>query len=180
MTLFGLIWSPFGALICGLVALQKKMQFTSHATAGAKCSSSMLLPWFYLLIRLTFNKSLPMLVVMSVYVLIYTTWLYYVVLSVGGLVVFVIALLIVHSNPIEQDVVGLMLCGMIAPMNIYTFTASIKKLRRKYVLENMSSYRVEVAVPDGTYLEPFVWVIGWSIVILFATILVGLMGYVGT
>ena len=98
----------------------------------------------------------------------------------GGFLVSIIDLFVTQSNSFEQNVVAMMLFGMIAPVNICTFTASLKKLRRRYALDRRPAHHKGTLIPDGTYLEPFAGLIGWSVVMLFATVIVGLLGFVGT
>ena len=180
MAFLGLLWSPFAALTCGLIAQYREKEFMSYAKAGAKCSSLLLLPWFYLLVRLAFGKSLPTFVVISAYVLIYAVWIYFVVLSVGGLLISIIDLLVIRTYSFQINMLAVIVFGVISPFNIHTFIASMNRLRRKHVLDSRDSGRTSTSVPDGVYLEPFAWLIGWSIAILFATVLLGLLAFTET
>ena len=177
MAFLGLLWSPIGALVCGLIALYKKKGFMSYAGSGAKCSSLLVLPWFYLLVRLAFGKSLSTFVVISAYVLIYAVWIYFVVLSVGGLLISIIDLLVIRTYSFQINMIAVIVFGVISPFNIHTFIASMNRLRRKHVIDSRDSGRTSTSVSDGVYLEPFAWLIGWSIAILFATVLLGLLAF---
>lgn len=180
MAFLGLLWSPFAALICGLIAQYRKKEFMPYAGAGAKCSLLLVLPWFYLLVRLAFGKSLPTFVVISAYALIYAVWIYFVVLSVGVLLISIIDLLVIRTYSFQINMLSVIVFGVISPFNIHTFIASMNRLRRKHVLDSRDSGRTSTSVPDGVYLEPFAWLIGWSIAILFATVLLGLLAFAET
>ena len=180
LAIVGLVWTPFGTLICAFVARFRGLKGEPYAAAAAKSSVLLLLPWVYLVIRLSFGRSLSRFAVMPVYVLIYATWFYFAALSVGWGLASIIDLFVTQSNSFEQDVVAMMLFGMIAPVNIYTFIASLKKLHRRYALDRKPADHKGTLIPDGTYLEPFAGLIGWSVVMLFVTVIVGLFGYVGT
>ena len=83
LAIAGLVWTPFGILICALVARFRGLKGEPYATAAAKSSVLLLLPWVYLVIRLSFGRSLSRFAVMPVYVLIYATWFYFAALSAG-------------------------------------------------------------------------------------------------
>ena len=88
LAIVGLVWTPFGTLICAFVAHFRGLKGEPYATAAAKSSILLLLPWVYLVIRLSFARSLSRFAVMPVYVLIYATWFYFAALSVGGACIY--------------------------------------------------------------------------------------------
>ena len=84
---FGLLWSPFAALICRLVSHVRKLPGSGYGGAGFRCSLLFLLPWVYLVLRMT-GLPVPRVVVRAGYGLIYGLWIAAAVGSVvGGLVV---------------------------------------------------------------------------------------------
>ena len=69
----GVLWAPFAAAICALVARIRKLATGSYAAAGAKHSALFILPWLYQLVRMC-DRTVPRFVVGAVYGLLYATW----------------------------------------------------------------------------------------------------------
>ena len=83
----GLLWSPFAGLICRLVSHHRKLPGSGYGGAGFRYSILFLLPWVYLVLRMT-GLSVPSVVVRAGYGLLYGLWIAAAVGSVvGGLVV---------------------------------------------------------------------------------------------
>lgn len=83
----GLLWSPFAALICGLVSHVRKLPASGYGGAGFRYSILFLLPWVYLVLRMT-GLPIPRVVVRAGYGLLYGLWIAAAAGSVvGGLVV---------------------------------------------------------------------------------------------
>ena len=69
------IWAPFGALICAIIAWRRRLSPWRCALAGAVCSALFFLPWVYLAARmLGWTISKP-LVVLAYFVLYASWWL---------------------------------------------------------------------------------------------------------
>ena len=86
----GLLWVPFGALICALTAKSKEQDIRKYAMAGAVWSILFLVPWFYLWAWQR-NKPLSTSAVGSGYVLLYGFWIF-------GAIGEVAALLLTHTG----------------------------------------------------------------------------------
>ena len=74
VVLFGLVWAPFGALICRRIARSRGFDPRRYTIAGAVYPVLFFLPWVYLVMRMR-GRSVPIVVVRSIYVLLYGTWL---------------------------------------------------------------------------------------------------------
>ena len=75
IALSGVMWAPFGAVICGGTAKNKQLPVLKFAIAGALSSLFLLIPWFYLITRMEgkhFSRPLAVLV----YIVAYSIWLY--------------------------------------------------------------------------------------------------------
>lgn len=70
----GLLWSPFGALICFSVARFRRLDGDGYGRAGFLYSALFLLPWAYLALRIA-GASIPNLVARAGYALAYGLWL---------------------------------------------------------------------------------------------------------
>lgn len=71
----GIVWSPVGALLCGIAARKRGMSTARYALAGAFYSALFILPWIYLMLRLLDRKA-PTDLVRLGYVVIYIFWLF--------------------------------------------------------------------------------------------------------
>ena len=75
IALLGVMWAPFGAVICGGTAKNKQLPVLKFAIAGALSSMFLLMPWFYLITRMEgkhFSRPLAVLA----YIVAYSIWLY--------------------------------------------------------------------------------------------------------
>ncbi len=68
-----MVWAPFGALICALIAWRRGLSPRRCAIAGAVCSALFFLPWVYFAAR-AMGWSVPKPLVVFSYVLLYLTW----------------------------------------------------------------------------------------------------------
>ena len=72
--LFGLVWAPFGALICRRIARSRGFNPRRYAIAGAVYPVLFFLPWVYLVRRMR-GQSVSVVVVRNIYFLLYGAWL---------------------------------------------------------------------------------------------------------
>ena len=70
LLVIGVLWSPFGALICTRVASARGMPHWGPAEAGAKWSLLFFFPWIYILLRIL-GKRLSDKVVVGAYIVLY-------------------------------------------------------------------------------------------------------------
>ena len=80
---FGLLWSPFAALICRLIVHLRGLPGSGYGGAGFRYSLLFLLPWIYLVLRMV-GVPFPMVVVRVGYGLLYGLWLVAAVGSFAG------------------------------------------------------------------------------------------------
>ena len=181
LAVLGLLWAPFAALICILVARFRKLGGESYGAVGAKHSMLLVLPWVYLLVRMLFGKSLPVFVVVPVYGLVYSVWLvfYIAVFNVGGLVGSIIDVFVIHSQPVVNVVLFFIVLGAMLPANLYTWRSSARALRHRYAADKGRSHQPALTVSDREYAAPFIWLIVWSLVVFLLTIVAGLLAYSG-
>lgn len=175
----GVLWAPVGALICLLTARFKNLPPGSYAVAGAKYSSLLFFPWFYLLMRMLTNNSLPMMVPFSGYLIIYAVWGFYIISCAFLFFGSIVDMLILHQHSLAQSSAAIVLAGVSLPICAYTLYRSVGTLKGKYFMDKESG-QPSRDLPDGSYLQPTIELIGWSIVILVIVTIVGLLGFVGT
>ena len=107
----GLLWAPFGAAICAVVARINKQPAGSYAGAGAKHSALFILPWLYQLAQMS-GWSMPRFAVGTAYVLLYAVWALAFIAGSG----FAIVSLVSDAGDSERQ---LPLAGMIVWITLY-------------------------------------------------------------
>ena len=65
-----LLWMPFAALICGIMARNRGLSVRRYAIAGALYSALFMLPWLYFWAKLS-NRSIPGFLVVLGYLALY-------------------------------------------------------------------------------------------------------------
>ena len=69
-----MIWAPFGALICALIAWRRGLNPYRYGVAGAAYSALFFLPWAYLAARML-GWAIPKPLIALPYVVLYASWL---------------------------------------------------------------------------------------------------------
>ena len=96
IAMLGVMWAPFGAVICGGTAKIKQLPVLKFAIAGALSSLFLFLPWFYLITRMA-GKHFPRLLVVLSYIAVYSSWLY------GPLLTYFWSYVIIRESPELSD-----------------------------------------------------------------------------
>ena len=179
LAVLGLLWAPFAALICLLVARFRKLEGEAYGTAGAGHSTLLVLPWIYLLFKMLFGRSLPVFVIAPAFIIIYGIWVvfYVLIFNVGALVASAVDMLVTHTLPLGDAVCFFIVLSVILPVNIYTLRVSLINLRHRYAADKERLDLSETIVPVWDYLAPFAWLIVWSIIVLIITVAAGLYAY---
>ena len=97
--LLGAAWAPFGALICAAVAWRLGLPSRRYAAAGAARSAMLILPWLYLLARMSrlpIPKFLWTLEYPCMYGIIYVLWTF------GSILASLSSWKIVQTSPISN------------------------------------------------------------------------------
>ena len=97
--LLGVAWAPFGALICAAVAWRRGLDIRRYAAAGAARSAMLILPWLYLLARMSrlpIPKFLWTLEYPCMYGIIYVLWTF------GSILASLSSWKIVQTSPISN------------------------------------------------------------------------------
>ena len=172
LTLMGIVWSPFAAPICRLMARRNGLPAGQYARTGWSYSAQMLLPWIYLAALLS-DKPLPALVVRAGYILTYAIWT---AVIISGAYVFA-EFFIIGSGQQFGPLYGpfgafarneglfspathiLALVFALAPLlfNLVMYPKSLRDLRRKRREDNAKPKNVEnrYALPNKAYTRPF-------------------------
>ena len=179
LSLLGLLLAPLAAVACVLVARYKGIE-GSYGGEGAKSSALLVLPFVYLLTRLMFGRSpFPKPAVTTAYALIYVVWLILIAIHVVGLFLRVIDIVFVHNHPLAPTVAASTAYAIVLPFIVYTLWRSIREVHRADSPHGGAASELTSNGDSGTYLEPFIGVITWSIVTLIIVIAADLLGFVG-
>lgn len=172
LTIVGVAWSPFAALICGLRARRRGLPAGQYARAGWSYSAQMLLPGIYLAALLA-GKPFTARVVRTGYILTYAMWT---IIILSGFYFFTEQFLI-SSDSQYGPLYGpfgafarneglfspathiLALVFALAPLlfNLLMYPKSLRDLRRKRREDSAKPKNAEnrYALPDKAYTRPF-------------------------
>ena len=172
LTIVGIAWSPFAALICGLRARRNGLPARQYARAGWLYSAQMLLPGIYLAALLA-GKPFTARVVRTGYILTYAMWT---IIILSGFYFFTEQFLI-SSDSQYGPLYGpfgafarneglfspathiLALVFALAPLlfNLVMYPKSLRDLRRKRREDSAKPKSAEdrYALPDKAYTRPF-------------------------
>lgn len=164
-----ILWAPFGALICALIARSRGLSPWRCAVAGAVCSTLFFLPWVYLTARIS-RRDIPIPLITLAYVVLYAAWL-------QGL--FQLSYDEWAERPSYHAV---WLCVWV--LNMLTMVASLLLLmtpiaERFHIFQRApwDDAPSRNALIDPVYLLPFALVWGWTVVLIALLALIGrLMG----
>ncbi len=92
LVLAGLLWAPFGALICGRSARSRGLSVRRYAAVGAVFSVLYFFPWLHLALRMHSWYLLPSLIWWAYFVLYVIFWLI-------GVIGFGLFMLSIADNP---------------------------------------------------------------------------------
>ena len=73
MIALGVVWAPFAAFICGIIAAARGANPYSYALAGAVHAALFVLPWFFLVARM-FGRSIPWPMTALATIVVYVAW----------------------------------------------------------------------------------------------------------
>ena len=163
LTIVGILWSPFAALICGLAARRNGLPAGKYAGTGWSYSVWMILPWIYLVASL-FGKPPPARIVRIGYKTFYSLWAFLIILSV---IAFIGALLsrdgvFGDANPDTYRSFGMYIPSMLiaiagSAVNYLLLRESLRDLRRRWREDNENPKQDEhpYAPPHEAYTRPF-------------------------
>ncbi len=163
LLIFGVLWTPFAALICGRIARAKSLRVGSYVGAGAGYSALFFLPWIYLVARML-GRNPPSVLIRASYVLIYACWL---ALTGGYAVYYFTELYLFDAHGLErygwEKAIGLaVIMFVVVALNLLTWTASVLALRRAHAEHRMKSGDAPREIlPGGVYIYPFALLLAW-------------------
>ena len=169
----GLLWAPFAAAICTGVSRIKKLPAGSYAGAGVKHSALFILPWLYQLLQML-GWPMPRFVVGIAYGLLYAVWALVFIVGQG----FAVVSLVSDSNDAERQlplagmIVWIILYVVLLLLSAFTWGWSVRRLWKGAAAGGAHPELPLRALPDNSYLEPFYWLYGWTVVFFFMMMLV--------
>ncbi len=163
LTIPGLVWSPFAALISALIARSRGLNVGRYALSGATHSAGFLLPWIYLVLRM-YSVSVPRVIAILIYIFIYSVWL------IGPLLISVVASLTAYNEvflpkvfpPSHREIVVgyvvLFITPVMTVVYFYMWISSLAKLIRTHISgEQSSSDSITHLLIGDRYTRPFIF-----------------------
>ena len=164
----GILWSPFGALICGTMARRRGLPAGRYSRAAWSYSAQFLIPWIYLVAALRGNPTNRETSRID-YIFIYTLWA---IVALGAFGVFVGAFLHVDGDfgpfgDLAQSGTGNMSTHIFAlliafapiPANVFLFRKTLRDLRHKRREDCMNAQNPQTPpnydLPHKAYTRPF-------------------------
>ena len=158
----GLIWMPFAAATCAVVARRKGFDVKAYSVAGAVYSVLFVIPWIYLVLRMH-GISVSRRVMHSIYVVMYVyVWM------LGLMVLNVIMVF-------DSDWRGVGILLLLVNMITWIVSADMVQRRNRYDREQealiVRRHNVEyenemkqTSLPHFVYIIPFAVVLAWMLV----------------
>ena len=170
--LLGLLWVPFAAGICALVARVRDLPQGPYAGTGARCSVAFILPWVYFLIRM-FDIAVPRFVVGTVYALVYLVWA---IALIGGEGLSIVLLIL---DIAEGSIVsaGLVVFWIVVTFVMFVAMSLTWVWSLIMLLHASRSHKENLESPpavsvEGRFLQPFGWLFGWAVVHILLMIMI--------
>ena len=79
----GVLWSPVGAAICGIIARKRGLSPQRYTALGALYSALFFFPWLYLVLRML-GRRVPHFIVVLFYAVVLLGWLVSIVVTAVG------------------------------------------------------------------------------------------------
>ena len=149
LLLIGLLWSPFGAAICAIVARTRGLRVGQSAWTGAKCAMLFLIPWLYLLVWLFTGRPAPRLIVFGGYVLLYGMWFCWIAVYVYA------GFYTLFDWGIRGVFVLVPMLG-VAVFNLSRLLRTLKRLRRIDATESIEGAESQSCILRDDYITPYV------------------------
>ena len=164
----GILWSPFGALICGIMAHRRGLPVVRYSTAAWSYSAQFLIPWTYLITALRGNPTNRETSRID-YILIYTLWA---IVALGYIGLFVGMFLhpegdhgpfggLAQSGTgrMSTHIAALLIALAPIPANVFLFQKTLRDLRRKRREDRRNAQNPQTPpnydLPHKAYTRPF-------------------------
>lgn len=167
LILMGLLWAPFAAVICAVIAFRRGLNPWFYAWKGMGHSVQLFLPWFYLVKRMR-GRSFHRRTVVGNYASLYAVWLFGPI--IGGLVVIAAAF---EEPGVESYLLTMIIMLTQTAMNIFM---SIRSIRG--VIQGRSSgicvggrdnnVLTDDMLTDDAYVKPFRFLLVGNLTLLAA------------
>ena len=163
--LFGLVWAPFGALICRRIARSRGFDPRRYTIAGAVYPVLFFLPWVYLVVRMR-GRSVSIVVVRIIYILLYGTWL---VVSIWPLYMW--RRILLSDESISREVLTVVPVMLI--LSVLVFVGSLVMIavvreKQKYKTTDRPGGQDESiqddVLPHIAYILPFAYLMFWIVI----------------
>ena len=174
----GLAWSPFAYAIGALSAKRQNISERDEVGAlGVMCSLAMFLPWLYVLSRML-SRPLSAKIIRPVYVLVFTVWLCCLIAGPFGISAEMYFEAIERRSDFPRRIMGFMgVLSAAAVINLFTWQKALRRfIRRCRDVVNDEPWSIYGGAWT-VYLEPFVWLIGWSAFNILAIIVMGFLSF---
>ena len=149
----GILWSPFGALICALIARRRALPVKYYAGMGAWHSALLLLPWIYLVLRMT-GRTVSRGWISFGYFILYAVWF---IGSVCVMAIFVIGIFVDRPDSLILWAFMMWLIVILFAANVYMWISSVRAMSGGRMAPKDGQEADHGIIPDQFYLRPFLY-----------------------
>ena len=157
LLILGILCMPMAALWCGIIARRQSLNTWWYAVKGASYSAMLFLPWVYLMLRMQ-SKSLPLILGVIAYALLYIAWFY---TCIFWLFLSVVGKIVGGFVNIDASQFGILsgneaiAISITLSVNALLWTTSLGRLLRRYWAGRQSNRALTDDVIDSAYTRPF-------------------------
>ena len=169
----GLLWTPFGVLICVLIARFRRMEPGRYAALGARTSASALLPWVWLMTTMLSGKPMRSFMPRPLYALAYAYWFVLIAGNTAALLVYPFLLTADGDFLPASAALSIVAFGSMLAINARAIASSIRESRRRWAMDRNDAPLPAAVSPKSLYLKPFTRMMLWSLVFMLAAVAVG-------
>ena len=149
----GILWSPFGALICALIARRRGLPVKYYAGMGAWYCALLLLPWIYLVLRMM-GRAVSRGWISFGYFILYAVWF------IGSVCLMALITMLSFVNRLEPLVVGVFANCLLVTLlaaNVYMWISSVRAMSGARMAPKDDQEADHRIIPDQFYLRPFLY-----------------------
>lgn len=162
----GVMWAPLGAVVCGWRAKERELPVLKFAVVGGLFSLFLLLPWFYLISRMS-GEQFPRHLATLSYIAVYLIWLYGLLPSY-----FWTYYLSMEYSPELPDYFGaeessnLILFIYMIVIGVALWIVSLAMLLMAHHRRSDADDGSDVMLPKQEYIIPFALLFGYTALII--------------
>ena len=150
MLIIGVIWSPFTAIICGMLSYKRGLNVIFYSIIGMIYSALFFLPWLYVVRRIRSEDTFTDSEIKSLYWTLFISW-------TGYLIFHIYVTIMIFSDAWSPEYLKT-LALTFTLLSFVAFAVSIISIYRKNTTESAESHVSDKSlIPHISYILPLVY-----------------------